>query len=265
MFGEPLRHHRTIINDRGIVLAAVGPDLWTEIQSARRRFLIDTHFPWRQYLTDGNHSDCAFIMGATIQNEMDRSTAVLFGRDGTRVVAEHFFVFTYCPDYPGLGSHSWTLDRMDEHHVSIHDQRALEQDPRGDLPISRRILSVLQNQEVKEAGGRLLMEVRRELLNRLGHQPGNACEQLLIQEIRRQKANCFKDMFLAMHIAHRCYAALLINCLRARNNLLEKPVNGFEDSVLIGEALFLNAEVLSRDNGVKEMGRYCQIAVRDEP
>ncbi|MBI4659319.1 MAG: hypothetical protein HY735_10800 [Verrucomicrobia bacterium] len=128
--GKRLMHHRTLIDDQANVLDASGLNLWTEIQCARKRFLIDTNFSWRWYLSDSDFSDCAFILGATIQNEMDRSTAVLCDGAGRLIVAHNFFLFSNDD-----GLNRWAIDRMDKDLRYIYDQGGLKLNPKFDPPI----------------------------------------------------------------------------------------------------------------------------------
>ena len=254
------RHHRTAVDDRGKVHCTIGPDLWAEIQHARRRFLMDNNFFWRQHLADKKYSDCVFILGATIQNEMNRSTAVLFDRARNPIVAHNFFLFTREKD-----STYWVIDRMDEEHRHIYEQQSLAREPQDDPPISLKTLTDTESRQLQDEAQYLLTHVRRELMAILQCPKGLARQRLLIQEVRNQRKSCFMDFFAALEIARRCYAALLINDQSARRDYQDKPVNGLEDSVLIGEALFLNAEILSCNGHLKTMGRcYCQIPVHEE-
>jgi hypothetical protein len=252
-----LKHHRTLVDERGNVLAAKGPDLWAEIQCARKRLLMDTNFPWRQHLADKDYSDCAFILGTTIQMEMDRSTGVLFDLAGRQIVAHNYFLFTQPEDL-----HYWVIDRMDEYYYYIHNQDSLKQDAKDDPPISWKTATDAQRLQLQDEAKYLRSEIRRELISILQRPKRIARQQLLIQEVQNQKESCFKNFPKAREIARRCYAALLINDQSARSDYRDKEVNGLEDSVLIGEALFLNAEILSCDSHVQTMGRrYCQIPV----
>jgi hypothetical protein len=255
-----LKHHRTLVDARGNVLAAIGPDLWAEIQCARRRFLIDTNFPWRQYLANKYYLDCAFILGATIQNEMNPSAGVLFDGAKKPIVAHNFFLFTQSPN-----SDYWAIDRMDEGHRYIYDQLSLDEEPQNDPPISVKTLTDVEVRQIQDEARYLLTQVRRELMAILQCPKGLTRQRLLVQEVRNKKKGCFKDFFEALDVTRRCYAVLLINDQSARRDYRDKPVNGLEDSVLIGEALFLNAEILSCNGHVKTMGRsYCQISVYEK-
>lgn len=254
-----LKHDRTLIDDRGNVLAAIGPNLLSEIQSARRRFLIDNNYPWREQLPDLNFVDCAFILGTTIQSEMDRSTAVLFDGVGKTIIARNYFLFSNDEDL-----NCWAFDRMDENHRYIYDQLGLQEGIKSDPPIGLRIVTEAQTSELREEARLVLDEIRRELIHQLKHPKGIVRQRLLIQEARNHRSSEFKDFFTALEIARRCHATLLINDKSARRDYLEKPVNSLEDSVLIGEALFLHCEILSRNSHIKEMGRYCQIPVHDK-
>lgn len=240
------------------MLAAIGPNLLSEIRSARRRFLIDNNYPWREQLSDAKFADCVFILGTTIQNEMDRSTAVLFAGAGKPIIACNYFLFSRDEDLS-----CWAIDRMNENHRYIYDQLGLQEDFKGDPPIGLRVFTEAQTSELQEEARRLLGEIRRELIHQLEHPKGIARQRLLIQEARIHKSVEFKDFFTALEIARRCHATLLINDKTARNDFLTKPVNSLSDSVLIGEALFLNCEILSRNGHIKEMGRYCNTPVHD--
>jgi hypothetical protein len=210
-------------------------------------------------LADKSFFDCAFILGATIQNEMDRATAVLFDRAGRPIIARNFFLFSYDEDSSG-----WAIGRMDENHRYIYDQRGLQADGKSDPPIKLRALTEAHVLELENEAALLLGEIRRELIHLLKQPRRIVCQRLLIQEVRHLIMARSNDFHAALNIARRCYAALLIDDRTARKDYLEKPVNGLEDSALIGEALFLNAEILSGNRHVKRMGSYCSIPVQDK-
>src|SRR5439155_23654486 len=84
--------------------------------------------------------------------------------------------------------------------------------------------------------------------------------------IERGRNQCFKDFWKSNDVSRCAYACLLLASRSARNEFADVDyANVFGDWHLVQNALFLNAEILSRDNGVKRMAKLCGLPCFERP
>ena len=255
-------HHRTDIDlNTGRIIPITGKNVWERIQRSPRKYVLDTHWPLEECLGHPEYLRDSFILGTTRLNEQSELIRLFIDSKGRKKIGKNVFLF-------GVNESVGTLERLDEWFLSTMDINKLL--TTGDLnsPASKFILP--SPTEVQQEVLVLQFEIRRELFGILcrektARKPLEATytNQLLYRNIRSQISNCFASLEISGIVARWAFALLLINSHKARSNFLKKgPTNGFYDAAIIGNALFFGAEVLSLDEGVHEMGRYCGVKVR---
>jgi len=253
-----LKHHTTDIDDYARVVGFTGKDLWRRIQNSKNKYIVDNHFPWERYLGRRKHFHDAFILGTTRLNEQAQLIRLYEYPDGRKKIGKNFFVF-------GRHEELWTIRRLDEWALSTFDRNKLKSIGNLDSPASR--VSVASPRAVAREVAMLLGEIRRQLIHVLGRgkAPGRrrkpeSTDQVLYVDIRSKCGSCFANMYSSIEVARRAFALLLINSEKARQNFRKKgPSNGFQDAGLVANALFFRAAILSEDEGVGQMARYCEV------
>ena len=251
------KHHRTDIDVYGRVVASNGKDLWKRIQNSRKRYIVDNNWRWERYLGRHEYFQDAFILGTSRLNEQAQLIRLFEDPKGRKKIGKNVFLFSF---RAGLGS----IQRLEFVISTLNRNKLITL---GDLDSPARLAASSDDAKVRDEVLALQSEIRGELVHvlqrgkviRRACHPTNA-DRFLFAAIRSQLANCFSNLCASANVARQAFALLLINNQTAKRNFIEKgPINGFHDAALIGNALFFRAEVLSCDEGVREMARYCGV------
>lgn len=90
-------------------------------------------------------------------------------------------------------------------------------------------------------------------------------EAILAYYVRAQAEHCVRDFRKSCSIAEAAFALLLLRWASKDQGLAQgfdnNTENLFNDTILIRDALFFQAAVLSSDLDVKRMSAYCLLSV----
>lgn len=257
-----LRHDRTFLNLYAQPLPAPlhpkSKNLWKEIQKFTERYIVDNHIPWDQYAPRKDCANTAFILGTSALNEKSQLISIYEQPGGKRRSHHNVFLFhagEMESDRRGrLLKGELVVDRLDENAISVLDRK--------------KVLTFGDNQILKNARDedpeeieRVRRTIRTELVLQLTQRGGlTPTVASLRSQIQQSVGACRGDYRRSIEVARLCYARLLSSNANAIKNYRNKgSLNGFLDAGIIKDALFFEAKILTRDDGVKSMAKYCGI------
>jgi len=248
------------------------------VLTGMERFMVDNNSSWKKEAAKPENRDKAFIVGDTIMDEPYDLEGNLFSNK-VDISNNNIFAFGAI-DWQELapylaGPHHLilppclTIDRFDSYFQILCDKEKLRRDSR---PRTKRTDAHFLEREWKRAYND--SDARAWVLQQLGLRevvkialvPDAASRQAkIIQTIRSEVPNCFKDYVRASNIAYLCYAALLLEPSdkedsvgwKTRNEFNDTGnVNVFGDTRLVRDALWFGSRILSSDGAVKRMAEY---------
>lgn len=247
---------------------SVGPHLLNEdlLEHLLRheRFVCDSNSSWkREADKSGNHCKM-FILGHTVLDETDDVYGNIFGRR-VNCANNNIYFFTNSPCQSGTCY--LAIERYTPQSLLKHDPAKLKQVSRKRINKSDTQYltseSDLMAQVRNEKGNILsLLKVRGiDLDNPPSEEIIESVKTELIQYVRSVSPKAFKDFRHCMNIAGLCYAALLLerdeNGKKTRNEFNSpNRRNLWGDVLLLRDALWFKARILSNDGAVKRMAEY---------
>lgn len=262
------KHAITFLSPWGKEKLSTQDNLFEAIQRFERRFVVDTHIDWLELSACPENANTAFILGMTMDHETWRLQALVENPDGSPKVRQNVFQFGYRSPPPkdvlhGHITPQLIIARLDAHRTAVLDMDGLRRfdqqassGARWDTSDSiadekTRVLKLLGISRVEELDQ---IQNRREK------------DAALRSQIERERPKCFKDFWKSNDVARCACACLLLCSHKGRSDFTRSGYsNLFGDCHLIQNALFLNAGVLSRDTGVKQMAKFCHVVCMSAP
>ena len=255
----------TFLTIGGVELCSTQGNLFDLIQTFERRFVVDTHVDWFSLSGDARSSKFAFVIGTTADREASPKRLHVENFNLTPKVRNNVFIFGLRPALEkdvaaGFPEHQLILQRLDEHATRVLDMqglRAFEQNEGAHWDTGEGL------DASKSEVLRILGIKSSEDLSRLG---STDTPQRLQARVRTLRHQCFRDFPLSWSVALHAYAHLLCFFTKARNEFLRPSyLNLLGDAQLVQNALYLYADILSRDEAVKRMARTCEIQCAPAP
>ena len=240
---ECMEHSCTAIDLQGnVVFESKGENLFHQIQK-RKIYVVDSQQPWRQIAR--THKDWSVVLGVTVFNEK-RQVAEMESLVDPTLESETDNLFALTPNDSDASRLTIELHRMDRKFCIVYK-----------MEIASDWWKSLENRNT---------DVKRTVLNLLGFPTAqslpkpsdlNEVRNRLTEFVNSKKQSCPLDWDLCSKVSVICYAIEL-----ARNRKLQteffKPKyhNVFGDVVVLQNALFLNADILTGDKPLKRMASY---------
>ena len=233
--------------------------------SGRDRFLCDSNSTWKSEVVKPENQSKAFILGHTVLDETDDVQGNIFGKK-VDCNFGNIFVFTLptCP--PGVlllaieRYNSEFQKRFDPNQIKLASmERVKKTDPKyqqAEAELIEKVRTEKQN----------ILSVLK-LTNLADLPPIEVAQQKqkdLIKYIRIEGRKCFSDYRTSMNIAGLCHAALLLEQdeigvkMRKEFNDPDRR-NVFGDVLLLRDALWFNARILSNDRAIMRMAEYLSL------
>ncbi len=262
------KHAITFLSFWGKEELSTQENLFEVIQRFARRFVVDNNVDWLELSAAPENADTAFVLGTTADKEAWRLRALLETPDGTPKIRLNVFMFGWRSPTPkdilcGHRTPLLLISRLDEHLTKILDMdglRKFDQQAKGkakwDTSTSiaeekTKVLALLGVSRIGEAAEPKARRVKDEALK---------------MSIELERNQCFKDFWKSNDVSRYGYARLLLASRSARNEFADVDYpHVFGDRYLVQNALFLKAGILSRDNSVKKMARFCGLPCFDLP
>lgn len=266
-FEEQRKHQFTILTLDGTKLIfdpKYSANLFEEILRGDR-YIVDTNSNWKGIAARPENRDKVFIIGKNVVDEQRDHKGLFFGPK-TDISNNNIFIFGLSNEYPELAV---GIERLDANF-----RRTLDK-----MGMAARLQS--QNEEMdaylKELDRQHMVQVENEkaaILLLLGVQKIQDLEltkklteriSIFRSVIREHLPKCFFQWGISCHVARHCYALQLAVKRRMRTQFAKSgDPNLFGDSLVLHNALFLRAKIISNDDLLgwmaKEAGIEC---VRD--
>lgn len=241
-------------------------DLLT-IMMRMERFLLDTNS--LEVLRDAKrpeNQNKAFILGQTVEEEVENLEALLFGRNVDNSNNNIFDFGFVGPEKSGLHHPYLILNRLDLHYRLTFDDKRLKRESRTRKERTEREFFEREREHMAN-----VLDLKQAILGQILRWPDIANlppvefterkKSQLVRIIRVMAGDAHKNYDTAVHVASLCYATLLLeqdDVGKKTRAEFSDPLrrNVFGDTRLIAEALWLNAHVLSKDIAVKRMAQY---------
>ena len=242
-----------------------------EVVSGREMYVVDNNSPWQSECKA--HLDKAFIISAALSREHPSTKALIL--DATRSGLGNLFAFGCYPTIARVH-----LDRIDSSFAQVFDMEKLEKasDKSGEAFAKQKALEKINNEHDKTA---IRNHIGLELffLSALGSTPiktdfiqsGKASDlpnrdsiheiiSRIQADIQRRLPTCKHNLKKTKNVVERCYAKLLLEDRKTRNDF-DRPDydNVFGDMYIVSTAIYLGANILTADNGLKQMASYAGI------
>lgn len=242
-----------------------------EVISRREMYVVDNNSPWQSECKA--HLDKAFIISAALSREHPSIKALIL--DATRSGLGNLFAFGCYANIARVH-----IDRIDSSFSHVFDMQKLEDasDKSGEAFAKQKAQERINNEYDRAA---IQNHIWLELLfaSSLGKKPiktdfmisGKASDlpnRDSIQEvitrlqayIQRQLSKCKHNLKNTKNVVERCYAKLLLEDRKTRNDF-DKPNydNVFGDMYIVSAAIYLGANIMTGDKGLKKMASYAGI------
>jgi hypothetical protein len=232
-----------------------------EIVLSRKRYIVDrnTNESWQTTAAKSANQDKAFILGKTMSDEEYNIKSLFFGK---KVQKEKGNLFV-------LGMADWEdcnaicLERIDEYFRSVFDPQSLKSvSSEGGRGADERFLKWERNRReiIEHERQAILLLLGVKAVSELGLPAALACKMSsLASFIRNNARQCLGNWRLSGYVARHCYAMLLAeNFPQIRCEFAEADyLNVFGDTLIVHNALFMEAGILSNDGALKRMAGFC--------
>ncbi len=242
-----------------------------EVISRREMYVVDNNSPWQSECQA--HLDKAFIISAALSREHPSTKALIL--DATRCELGNLFAFGCYENVARVH-----IDRIDSSFGHVFDMEKLEKasDKSGEAFAKLKKQEKVNNDHDKTA---IRNHIGLELffLSALGTTPiktnfiqsGKASDlpnrdsihEIISRfqaDIQRRLPKCKHNLKQTKNAVERCYARLLLEDRKTRNDF-DKPDydNVFGDMYIVSTAIYLGANILTGDNGLKQMATYAGV------
>jgi hypothetical protein len=223
-----------------------------QVLLSKERFVVDTNASWKNETKKPENRDKAFIIGMTLMAEQDTKLKGVFFNSKVDLSNNNIYIFDIDPD---LGKEPLVvIERLDAPYRLTLDEARLAAES---LPRDAEFLAQ-ENDAIEGEKEQILNVLGVHSLEKIDREFYVRRTQELLAFIRQEAPRCVANYVNSYQVARRCYALLLLNEKKIRNEFaLADYRHVFGDTMLIHNALFLQANVLSHDKvGVHNMMSY---------
>jgi hypothetical protein len=239
-----------------------------EVIGRREMYVVDNNSPWQSECK--SHLDKAFIISAALSREHPSTKALIL--DATRSELGNLFAFGCYANVARVH-----IDRIDSSFGHVFDMRKLEKasDKSGEAFAKQKAQEKINNEHDKTAIQNhlwleLLFAASRGiktdfmLSGKASDLPNRDSIHEIISriqaDIQRRLPTCKHNLKNTKNVVERCYAKLLLEDRKTRNDF-DRPDydNVFGDMYIVSAAIYLGANLLTADNGLKQMASYAGI------
>jgi len=228
----------------------------------RERFVCDTNSFWKDEAGKISNQSKAFIVGHTVLDEPEDVQGNLLGKK-VNFTNENIFFFTIAPYQGGTSClaieryNSQFRMRFDPHELKRVSQERIKKTDLKYLESEREYMAIVHNEKKKILSFLNLTEIENLPPVEVSEQMKSA----IVQDVRSASPKCFMDFEFSMVTAMQCYSALLLE----RDDVGKKTRIEFSDPnrrnvlgdvLLIRDALWFKASILSNDRAVARMAEY---------
>ncbi len=240
-----------------------GKENLLDVLMQRERFVCDSNPSWKDEAGKTGNQSKAFIISHTALDEPDDVHGNLLGKKVNNR-NENIFFFTTAPLQVGfclaIERYDSLLKRISPKELKQASRERLKKTDAKYLESERDRMAQVRNEKEN-----ILSCL--EMTNIANLPPVEVTEQKkseIIKYIHSASAGCFRDYRSSMNIAGLCYAALLLE----RDNVGKKTRDEFStpnrrnllgDVLLLRDALWFKARILSNDGAVRRMAEYVAI------
>jgi hypothetical protein len=242
-----------------------------EVISRREMYVVDNNSPWQSDCKA--HLDKAFIISAALSREHPSTKALIL--DATRSELGNLFAVGCYTNVARIH-----IDRIDSSFGHVFDMEKLEKasDKSGEAYVKQIAQQKINNEHDKTA---IRNHIGLELvfLSALGTTPiktefiqsGKASDlpnrdsmhkiiSRIQTDIQRRLPTCKHNLKKTKNVVEKCYSKLLLEDRKTRNDFDRSDYdNVFGDMYIVLTAIYLGANILTEDNGLKQMALYAGI------
>ena len=250
------------------VRSQLGEENLLELLLSRERFLCDSNSAWKAEASKKGNKSKVFIIGHTVLDEAENLYGNIFGNK-LNCANENVFFFTTSP--PSNGRCYLAIERYNPQTIKRHDaaklkrwsrERMKKADPKhleSECDLMAQVCREKQNIHS------VFKDAEIDLDNLPPMKISEQVRRGIVQFIRSVSPKCFMDFQRSMNIAGLCYAAVLLE----RDDVGKKARDEFNqpnrrnilgDVLLLRDALWFKARVLSNDGGVRRMAEYLDLS-----
>lgn len=222
-----------------------------------QRYIVDGNSHWKAEASKPANKNVAFILGATVTIEEDNLQSVFFS-EKLDISHRNVFLLGLVRVTNGL---LVQLQRLDPAFRSIFDETKLLEESHP-----RKLRADSEFQERLQGEKAQLEDAKQQILNILGvpsiaelldRNALTGLQERIQRDITRNAPACRYSWEDSVKVAVLCFALLLIREGKARTRFGrdDKP-NVLGDAMLIRDALFLHAGILSNDKEVRKMASF---------
>lgn len=237
------------------------------------RYIVDSNLPGSVHdAKKPENRNKAFILGQTFTDERENLEDALLGSNADNS-NNNLFDFGYVgEEITWLPTPCLMINRLDAHQRITFDTKGLRMESRSR---EKRRKDDPEFIEMEQEQARNILGMKNLVLQKLSLSnikclppaPFRERKRLkLIEVVRENAQNCFKNYTMGVEVATLCYAALLLEPdedrvgKKTRKEFQEAGRrNVFGDTRLIQNALWLKARILSDDGAVKRMVEYLDL------
>ncbi len=218
--------------------------------------VVDRNPPWAKISMMPENRDTIFVVGRTVLDEEE--TIEHFFKE-KMFAAKNIVLMVPYPDNNGFEIHLHLLDEVMNDILSAESRNAIKDKTEkyqqwrktrlSHIAFEKQeILKILRVNDIAELGETKLDNI--------------AIIRQLAAYIMQYSPRCHYHYGLAAEVARRCYAVLLAaNFGKIRKEFQEGKINVFGDTMILQNALFMNAGILTGDKALIEMAGYGGVEV----
>lgn len=230
-----------------------------ETISKMERYVVDSHGNWKAEAAKPENRDRAFILGRTILEEQHDTRGLLFGPK-VNLCNNNIFLLGMRSQL-GEGPPWVKLERLDEAYRKEFDEERLSNAAKG---LKDTKLLNYERRRLEDIGAEkdaVLSIIRvTDIASLPAPRELEGPRADLLASIRAGVSACVNNYLKAIDIARRCYALLLMEKIKIRNEFASPDYdNVFGDTTAIQNALFLKAAILSEDKQLRRMAGYVRL------
>ena len=239
-----------------------GKENLLDVLMRRERFVCDSNSSWKDEAGKVGNRSKAFIIGHTALDEPEDVLGNLFGKK-VNITNENIFFFTIAPYQEG--TRCLAIERYNSHFLKRFNPVELKRVSRE--RVKKTDANYLESE--RELMGQVCRE-KENILSFLNMSdiaslpPLEVTEQMksgIIQYVRSVGHKCLGDFQFSMNVAGLSYSALLLEQddvgKKTRKEFSDpKRRNVLGDVLLLRDALWFKARILSNDRAVMRMAEY---------
>ena len=256
---EQRKHHFTVLDfDRHVSFdPETSCNLFDEIQK-KERFIIDRNAAWQPMVANPKNAGKAFILGKTMFDESENLEVLLFGSKTNNENGNLFTLGIQEHD----GKYAIHLHRIDKHYrLTLEEHSLSEFSNSKNARIGRLEYDKKRMEDSEFEKRQVLVLLGVKSIQELP-EPKQCAEKIewLLGKIEPFLGHCSRDWIMSAVVSRLSIALLLVEKLKVRTDFAKsEKVNFFGDTMILHNALFLDAKIITEDRMLRRMARLLEV------